>query len=61
MEFLFSISDDYEKKMISFLSPSQEMAGLPLSLCVWYSVVNQFTIGSLGGTKDPLCSFRPLQ
>lgn len=56
LKFSFSIFDDYEKKGDFLLSPSQELAGLPFSLCAWCSIVNQFTIGSLGGKQKILCA-----
>lgn len=59
---MFSIFENYEKKRVFFLSPSQELTDLPLSLCVSNSS-NQVNSSLVlwGGTEGPLCSFRPTQ
>jgi len=51
LKFGFFILEDYAKKSAFFLSPREERTVLAFSLCVSYSTVNQFTLGSLGRNK----------
>lgn len=57
LKFRFSIVEDYEKESAFFLSPSQELTGLPLGLCVIQLQINSPLTPS-GETKGPLCPFR---
>lgn len=61
LKFRFWIFENYEKKGACFLSSSQELAGVPLSLCVSYSTVNHSLLVPWGGTKGPLRPFIPTQ
>lgn len=51
LKFRFWIFENYEKKSACFLSSSQELAGVPLSLCVSYSTVNHSLLVPWGRNK----------